>query len=298
MTESSGDTWSQWLLQRRFGSDEAQLRAAMAYLAPIRERVLQNARLAEHDALLDVGAGDGLITFGALAQAPTCRVIFSDISQDLLDHAAGIAQELGMADRCRFLNAAATDLSALPDASIDVVTTRSVLIYVADKQQAFHEFARVLKPGGRLSIFEPINRFAHPEPEHRFWGYDVTPVHELTTRLKAVYRRRQPLDSDPMLDFDERDLLTFAERAGFTTINLELQAQVAPPQEPVRWDVFIRIAGNPKIPTLEEALHEALEPGERERFVAHLRPLVESQQAVRRSAVAYLWAAKSLVMTP
>ena len=93
-----------------------------------------------------------------------------------------------------------------------------------------------------------------------------------------------------MLDFDERDLLTFAECAGFATINLELQAQVAPPQEPVRWDVFIRIAGNPKIPTLEEALHEALEPDERERFVAHLRPLVEAQQAIKRSAVAYLWA--------
>jgi arsenite methyltransferase len=33
-----------------------------------------------------------------------------------------------------------SDLSALPDATVDVVTTRSVLIYVAAKRQAFAEF--------------------------------------------------------------------------------------------------------------------------------------------------------------
>ena len=42
---------------------------------------------------------------------------------------------------------------------MDIVTTRSVLIYVEDKRRAFEEFFRVLKPGGRISLFEPINRF-------------------------------------------------------------------------------------------------------------------------------------------
>jgi arsenite methyltransferase len=58
-----------------------------------------------------------------------------------------------------------------------VVTTRSVLIYVKDKRRAaFEELHRVLKPGGRLSIFEPINNFTYPEPPHLFGGSDVTPV--------------------------------------------------------------------------------------------------------------------------
>jgi hypothetical protein len=30
-----------------------------------------------------------------------------------------------------------------------------------------------------LSIFEPINRFAYPEPPQRFAGYDVTPIVEI-----------------------------------------------------------------------------------------------------------------------
>src|SRR5206468_10723036 len=76
-------------------------------------------------------------------------VIFSDVSQDLLDESKRLATELGAADRCRFVVAAADDLSPIGDESVDVVTTRSVLIYVEDKARAFREFYRVLGPGGR-----------------------------------------------------------------------------------------------------------------------------------------------------
>lgn len=44
----------------------------------------------------------------------------------------------------------------LKDNSVDVVTVRSVLIYVQEKQNAFREFHRVLKPEGRLSIFQAL----------------------------------------------------------------------------------------------------------------------------------------------
>jgi hypothetical protein len=81
----------------------------------------------------------------------------------------------------------------------------------------------VLKPNGGLSIFEPINRFAFPEALDRFVGYDVTPVVEIAHKVKAVYESIQPPDTDPMVDFDERDLIACAEKAGFTQIGLELQ---------------------------------------------------------------------------
>jgi ubiquinone/menaquinone biosynthesis C-methylase UbiE len=177
------------------------------------------------------------------------------------------------------------------DGSIDAVTTRSVLIYVSAKQRALGEFFRVLRPNGVLSIFEPINRFAFPEPPQRFCGYDVTPVVEIANKVKAVYESIQPPDTDPMTDFDERDLLACAEQAGFTQVGLELQIEIKPPED-ASWEAFIHIAGNPKIPTLEEAMQQALTLEETETLIRYLRPQVEAKQGVSRSAVAYMWARK------
>jgi len=49
-------------------------------------------------------------------------------------------------------------LDPIQSESVDVATTRSVLIYVPDKRAAFAALHRVLRLGGRISLFEPINR--------------------------------------------------------------------------------------------------------------------------------------------
>ena len=171
------DKWAEWLLNRRCAGDAEKHEAALKYYGQWRDRVLENAALQEGETLLDVGAGDGLIAFGALdLLGGQGRVIFSDISQHLLDHSRTLAAEMGVLERCRFVRAPANDLSVIEDASVDAVSTRSVLIYVADKRRAFDEFYRVLSPGGRLSIWEPINSFTYPEPPHLFHGYHVTPL--------------------------------------------------------------------------------------------------------------------------
>jgi arsenite methyltransferase len=287
------DRWAAWLLERRHGGDQEALKATMDFLTPVRDRVLGNAALTGGETLLDVGAGDGLIAFGALdLVGDEGRVVFSDISQDLLDHCRSLALEMGVIDRCEFVRAPADDLSALEDASVDAVTTRSVLIYVKDKRRAFEEVHRVLKPGGRLSIFEPINTFTHPEPQHLFSGSDVTAVADLAEKVKAVYASRQPPDECPMLDFDERDLFDLAERAGFEEIHLSFEARMFPGNarnDTREWESVLRSAPNPLAPTLGEAMAEALTPEEAERFTAHLRPLVERGERMSRGAVAYLW---------
>lgn len=105
----------------------------------------------------------------------------------------------------------------------------------------------------------------------------------------AVFSARAFSDS---LDFDERNLLEFAENAGFKEVHLELQVEIAPRSTKVDWDAMQHIAGNPKIPTLEEAMREALTPTEIDTFVRYLRPLVESTRPRDPSALAYLWAVK------
>ena len=209
------DMWSRWLLERRCGGDEQQLARLLAELAPIRDKVLENSRLREGETLLDVGCGDGLIAFGTLDQVAASQVIFSDISQELLDHAQRHAQDMNVESRCRFVRASAESLTKITDGAVDAVTTRSVLIYVEDKQAALDEFFRVLSPGGRISLFEPINRFGLPEPADYLWGYDVTPVVDIAQKVKQIYQERQPFDLDPMLNFDERDLIQYAEAGWF-----------------------------------------------------------------------------------
>ena len=287
------DIWSEWLLNRRFGGDAKQMKSLMElFLYPVREKVLNNAKLGENETLLDVGCGDGLISFGAFEKSESVKVIFSDISQDILTHDELVAKKLGVFDRCRFVCTQAENLSSIDDESVEVVTARSVLIYIKDKQKVFNEFYRALKPGGRLSLFEPINKYTYIEPANCFWGYNVEPVVELAGKVKAVFDRSQPPENDPMLDFDERDLIMFAEKIGFKEIHLELLVDNKPKDDSVNWEILLRTAFNPELPTLEEAMKAALTPVETEKFVKHLLPLVEAHKGTTKSTVAYLWAIK------
>jgi arsenite methyltransferase len=181
------DRWAEWILNRRFGGDEGAAAEMLDGLGKVRDRVLDGAEVRDGETVLDVGCGDGLIAFGALERVGEGgRVIFSDVSQDLLD----VSRELADGDaRCEFVLAGADDLLPIANESVDVVTTRSVIIYVSDKRAAFGEFSRVLRPGGRLSMFEPINRFSYPEPDGVFLGLDVQEIWPLARRVRDRYNR-------------------------------------------------------------------------------------------------------------
>jgi arsenite methyltransferase len=293
MTKSH-DRWHRWLLDVRFGGDAAGREKDLAeFLYPVRDTVLDKAQLASGETLLDVGTGDGLIAFGALDRlGQSGHVIFSDISQDLLDHCRAAAGAEGLLGQCQFLLAPADDLTALTEASVDVVTTRSVLIYVKDKARAMREFYRVLKPGGRMSLFEPINVLMSLADPDLFSGYDVTPVKTLATKVQAIYESIQPRDADPMIDFDDRDLVRHAQEAGFPKIDLDLRVTIRARKEPVPWERFIRSSGNPLVPAFGEVLDQALSPAEVAEFTRHLRPLVETGTGLERMALAYLTAVK------
>ena len=161
MPDSPQDIWIQWLLKGRFGGDPERMKKMFDFLYPVRDKVLSHINLEDEEIPLDVGCGDGLIAFDALEKFGTCRVIFSDISDDLLNHVQGLTQKMNVQNRCQFVRASADDLLMLSDESVDAVTTRSVLIYVSAKGQAFREFYRLLKAGGQVSIFEPINAVAY-----------------------------------------------------------------------------------------------------------------------------------------
>jgi SAM-dependent methyltransferase len=102
--------------------------------------------------VLDVGCGIGIqaIAMSRLA-TPTGKVVGTDISAVMIDIAKSRAATSGFP--VEFLTADAAS-QPFPDRSFDSVRTERVLMYVPDTQRAIHEFKRLLKPGGRLVIFD------------------------------------------------------------------------------------------------------------------------------------------------
>lgn len=298
MKDTPPDIWSDWLLHHRHGGDLKQLQAVMEHLIPVRDTIIAMTELGPGETLLDVGCGDGLIGFGALQQVPSAQVIFSDISPALLDQVHTLAEDMQVSNHVQLLEASAEDLTALATARVDAVTTRSVLIYVEDKARAFQEFFRVLKPGGRLAIFEPINSFNLTGPQDRLGGYDVRAVADLADQVKQVFERYQPPAQDPMLNFDERDLLSWVLQADFEEIHLDYQVTIEPLSKSGRqtfgsWEVFLKSSPNPKLPTFGEIMAEALDDEDLETFTTHFRPLVDGQIGIYTLAIAYLKAVKT-----
>lgn len=289
------DRWSQWLGERRDARDHRQHRVSLDRLATIRDRVLDQAGELDGATLLDVGCGDGLIGLEALERVGRSgRVVFADISPALLERAERSAWDLGLADRARFVHTDATELGGIADGSVDVVTTRSVLIYVADKPAAFAAMHRVLRPDGRISLFEPINALMYPEPCEQLWGYDIAPVIELADRVKREYERLSGPETQTMLDFDDRDLVRWATQAGFPDVRLTLHHEVVPGAlGATTFDTLLDGAPNPRAPTLRETIHSALDGPERQQLLDCLQDRFTSTLPIQPRAVAYLQARRA-----
>lgn len=268
----------------------------MDHLAGVRDRLLANAGPLDGATLLDVGSGDGLIGLEALDRVGAGgEVIFSDISPAIVEHLRASAGARDDGSRARFLVCAAQDLGAIDSGSVDVLTARSVLIYVADKPQAFSEMHRVLRAGGRISLFEPINRLMFPESSDRFFGYDIAAAIDLAAKVKRAFAEMEDRSlAATMMGFGDRDLVAIAENEGFQRIHLEchIDRQPGSTLHSVSLQALLDGAPNPLAPTVREAIEAALTANEQECFLHELKRSIAERSCVRRSAVAYLTAEK------
>ncbi len=262
-------------------------------LATLRDRILDRADVRPGDTVLDVGTGQGLLGIGALVRnAPNGRVIFSDISEPLLaDCRAAVGPASAMA-RSEFVVASATDLSPVDGGSVDVVVERAVLLFIADRERALAEYHRVLAPGGRLSLGEPLNSWMGVDRPGYVWGYDVTEVIDLERKLHAVDVALNAPAAALVRGFDDRDLGTMARAAGFRRVDVQTDMQLAPPPARDDLDVFLDTAPNPLASTTRSLIASALTPEEAGRFVAALRDAMHNGHGERRQAMTYLWASK------
>jgi len=286
-------TWTQWLSSSRFSyMNEEQKQQTFLWLFEVRDKVLERAKIQPDNIILDIGTGNGLLSFGAFEILEKLngngRVIASDAFIDCVEECIKIAEQCGIREKMDFIQTDATDIK-LPENTIDIVVMRSVLVHILDKQKAINEFFRILKPqGGRISIFEPIIRqntkyfeLMTPEKYHNY------------KELKAAEEKMVCDSKDPLMNFDEKTLKNNFEQAGFKNIDIEIKVQSSIYKvfrEMI--DPWLNTPPSPGKPTVKEKYLQYFSEQEIEEFIEILKNDLHERIITINSPTAYISAEK------
>ena len=119
------------------------------------DRFLPWLDLSPGKTLLDVACGAGGPAL-RIAASTGCSVVGVDVHENAVQTASSIAAQRGLAGRAEFQTADASAPLPFPDASFDVITCIDAINHFPDRLRLVAEWARVLKPGGRLLFTDPI----------------------------------------------------------------------------------------------------------------------------------------------
>ncbi len=168
------------------------------------DKLVEKLSLNSDFLVLDAGCGEGGVAIH-LAQKYRLRVKGVDFLESSIEKANKKASELDLQDRVSFQVMDYTKLS-FPEESFDGVYTMESLVHVPDHQQALREFYRVLKPGGRLVLFE----------------YSICPKKEMTFQQKRLWNMiMEGWAMHSLPRFLHGKFPEILEEVGFTDVSVE-----------------------------------------------------------------------------
>lgn len=153
-------------IQARELADRLELRAKSPDEIEARAAYLGLLNVAEGDRVLDVGCGSGVVTREiARRVGPTGCAVGVDPSPALLAIARDLAEVEGLGGRVELQEGSAL---ALPfaDGAFDVAIAVTVLSHMPGAEGAIPEMARVVRPGGRMGVFDldtDMTSVTHPD---------------------------------------------------------------------------------------------------------------------------------------
>jgi SAM-dependent methyltransferase len=120
----------------------------MEQLAPVGAAMIERLEIGPAQQHLDIASGTGEPGLSIARLAPQGRVVLTDLVAEMLDVARRRAEVQGIAN----IDTKVCSADELPfdDAAFDSVSVRFGYMFFPDMAKATAEFARVLKPGGRL----------------------------------------------------------------------------------------------------------------------------------------------------
>lgn len=123
------------------------------FIGRSREALLEevNSSLRGSETVLDVGCGSGYLSLPIARRLDTGRVLGLDLSEEMLSALEKRAAKALLSGRIERVKAPA-GASGLESASVDWVVCNNVLHELPDVESCVSEWARVLRPGGRMAL--------------------------------------------------------------------------------------------------------------------------------------------------
>lgn len=117
--------------------------------------------------VLDVGCGNGGPT-REIARFLDVNVVGVDLEEHHVQHAKAFTAAAKLQDRVSFIASDFMDMK-LDDASFDGAYAIEATAYAPDLKAVYGEIFRVLKPGARFAVYEPVlaSRYRDEDPDHQ-----------------------------------------------------------------------------------------------------------------------------------